>query len=432
MEITKISVEGFANVDSVELNLKKFNALVALNNHGKSNVISAIEFGVGFIKNQPSIKNNMMAFRPFIPINKNIDNKPFKFEIIFEEKVLKEDSTIVYGFSFDWIKNDNVKGQRIKDEYLKIKTNKADSKFKTFISRNLKETLYLPSQTGRCDKPLRIKKNELAINKLTNFDDLFYIEVVEMINEIAIANVDTLQNPNKLFRRINPDVLKTDYSLEMPDSADVGFFIYSLKAKKPQMFELFRDSVMSLLPGLEDLEPIEIDLKKEAKFKTEKQRIPLSFPEKLYDIRVKELNNNQQTNIDRLSSGSQKIIFILALVIATEINNVPLITFEELENSIHPGLLQKLLIIIDGLTENTKVILTSHSPYLIQYLDIERIKIGIPNQKGLAIFKEVRKSKFNRAINIAEDEGVSIGDLVFDKMIECSNGESELLNDLCF
>ena len=87
--------------------------------------------------------------------------------------------------------------------------------------------------------------------------------------------------------------------------------------------------------------------------------------------------------------------------------------------------------ILDGLIENTKVILTSHSPYLIQYLDIDKIKIGIPNIKGLANFKDVKKSKFKRIVLMAEEEGVSVGDFIFDKMIECSNGESEMLNELC-
>lgn len=431
MEIVKISIEGFANIERVELNLGKFNALVALNNYGKSNVITAIDFGVDFIVEQTSVKNDMMAFKPVIPINNYIDSKAFKFEISFLTDFMGENVTVVYGFSFDWIKNDKNKGQRVKDEFLKIKSSKPGSSFKEYLKRNLKETFYRPSQTGRCDKPLIIQRNELAINKLKNYDDLYYLKVVNEINNLKIVEIDTLQDPDKMFRRISPQVVKTDYSLNMPENHDAGFFIYSLKKQKPEIYELFKDSVKSLLPSIEDFEPVEIDLKKHAEFKSEKGKLPLSFPEKLYDIRVKEYNNNQQTNIDSLSSGSQKLFFVLAQTVAAELNKIPLITFEELENSIHPGLLQKLLIIVDGLTENTKVIITSHSPYLIQYLDIDKVKIGIPNSKGLAIFKEIKRSRFNKVISIAEEEGISIGDLIFDKMIECSSGESGLLNELC-
>jgi len=431
MTIDKVIIEGYANIDKVELKLGKFNSLVALNNYGKSNVVGGINFGLDFIQQNIAVRKDMMAYKRVIPINKNIDNKFFRFEIQCSSVFLGEESTVIYSFAFDWIKSDKLKGQRIREEILKVKSSSPDSKFKTFINRNLKDSLYLPSPTGRCDKLLKIQKDELIINKLANFDDLFYLDLINQLNNLDFIQADTLQHPNKLFRRINADVVKTEYSLEVPESQNVAFFIYSLKQLRPDLFELFKDSVTSLLSDIEDFEPFEIDLKKIAKLKSRKDKLPLDFPEKLYDIRVKEVNNNQETDIIYLSSGSQKVIYVLAMVLAAEINNIPIVTLEELENSIHPGLLQKFLIILDGLTEKTKIILTSHSPYLIQYLDIDRIKIGIPNAKGLAIFKEVKKSKFKKVINIAEEQGISVGDLIFDKMIECAGGDSEMLNELC-
>jgi len=431
MDIQKIVIEGIANIENVELNLQKFNALVALNNYGKSNLIAAIDFGINFIKESPSDKLDSMAFGPFIPINKQIANKPFKFELTFRVQFLKETHTVIYGFSFDWIRDDKAKGQRIREEYLKIKSNKADSKYKAYLNRNLKEAFYLSSQTGRCDKKLKIDKKELAINKLKNFDDLFYLDIVLKINELRTSQINTLQDPDSLFRRINPKIIKTDYSFEMPDESNAGFFIYSLKMKKPLLYELLKDSFKSLLPNIEEVEAIEIDVKSQVKFKGSNDKLPLNFPEKFYDIGIKDKNNNQKVSITSISSGSQKIFFVLAMTIAAEVNRIPLITFEELENSIHPGLLQKLLIIIDGLTDFTKIILTSHSPYLIQYLDFDRIKIGVPNNKGLAQFKELKKSKFKAILNIAEDAGISIGDVIFDKMLEAASGESDLISEFC-
>lgn len=436
MEIKSFKISGFSNIESIEFELEKINALIALNNYGKSNVLSAIHFGIDFIIKPTAVKNRMMAFRPVIPVNTYIDKEPFSFEMTLHSEFQNEKYSIVYGYTFEWIKNDKEKGQKINGEYLQMKSTKNDSKYKTFLSRDINEAFYLSSHTSRCDKPLKVQKNELAINKLLNYDDLFYWQIIKLINSLSIAKVDTLQNPDGIFKSIvikekEPDIVKNDYSVSLFDTDNVGFFIYSLMKQYSSTYELFKDSVRTLLPNIEDFEAIEIDFKKSIKFKNEKVKIPLDFPERIYDIRVKEVNNNQQTSIDRLSSGSQKLFYVLALTIAAEMNKTPLITFEELENSIHPGLLQKLLIIIDGLTEGTKVLLTSHSPYLIQYLDINKIKIGIPNSKGLAIFKEIKKSKFTKVIKIAEEEGVSVGDVIFDKMIECSNGESEMLNELC-
>lgn len=45
-----------------------------------------------------------------------------------------------------------------------------------------------------------------------------------------------------------------------------------------------------------------------------------------------------------------------------------MIAIEEIEISIHPKLLKKLLEIINELSKNIGVFITSHSPRLIQYL----------------------------------------------------------------
>ena len=85
MEIVRVKFGGFSNVENVELDFNKINTLVALNNYGKSNIIKGIQFGIDFIKNQSKTKAKMMAFKPFIPYNKNIDDRPFKFEIEISE-----------------------------------------------------------------------------------------------------------------------------------------------------------------------------------------------------------------------------------------------------------------------------------------------------------------------------------------------------------
>jgi AAA15 family ATPase/GTPase len=157
LEILNITVGGFANVGKVKLSLDKFNALIALNNYGKSNVINAIEFGIDFLKESIEDKAKMMAIRSIIPINKHIDDYPYSFEVEFLTSFQEEECIASYGYSFDWIKNEN-KGKQIKDEFLKIKTIKSDSKYKTYIKRNTKEGNYMSSPTARCDKKIKVKK----------------------------------------------------------------------------------------------------------------------------------------------------------------------------------------------------------------------------------------------------------------------------------
>lgn len=156
--------------------------------------------------------------------------------------------------------------------------------------------------------------------------------------------------------------------------------------------------------------------------------LPFRLPDTFYDIRVKEVYNNQHTSISRISSGCKKILYVLALTIAAELNKMPLITFEELENSVHPKLLQNLLTILAQLAGDTKVLITSHSPYLIKYMKPDQVKFGIPNTKGLALFKELKPAKVNKVMRQASAEEVSFGEYLFDMILNTKEDE-ELLTE---
>lgn len=50
MKIQAVLIDGFKNLSNVRISFDNITALVALNNFGKSNVLSGIDFGLAFIK----------------------------------------------------------------------------------------------------------------------------------------------------------------------------------------------------------------------------------------------------------------------------------------------------------------------------------------------------------------------------------------------
>ena len=115
------------------------------------------------------------------------------------------------------------------------------------------------------------------------------------------------------------------------------------------------------------------------------------------------------------------------MAIAAEINKMPLILIEELENSIHPSLFQKLLTIIKTLIGETQVVITSHSPYILQYIRPELLYIGIPNNRDVAIFKQIKRSKIKSLMSDASTYDMNLGDYLFDMMSEIENDTNELV-----
>ena len=104
-------------------------------------------------------------------------------------------------------------------------------------------------------------------------------------------------------------------------------------------------------------------------------------------------------------------------------NNVQILAIEELETSIHPGLLKKLLEEIDMLTQNTNILISSHSTNILQYLRHDQIYIGTPNKFGIAEFSKVKSSKFSKLNNLAHSLGMSYGEYIFNYISQCDEDQ---------
>lgn len=72
MRIEKITVHGFRNIRNTELRLDNILALVSLNSYGKSNLLTAIDFGTDFITLPKNAKKRMMHLITGVPLNKQL------------------------------------------------------------------------------------------------------------------------------------------------------------------------------------------------------------------------------------------------------------------------------------------------------------------------------------------------------------------------
>lgn len=117
-----------------------------------------------------------------------------------------------------------------------------------------------------------------------------------------------------------------------------------------------------------------------------------------------------------MSTGTKRIIWLVANSLFGKNYSLDLIGVDEIETSIHPKMIRNLLEALDESLSDTSMILTSHSPYLIQYLKPEAIYIGVPNDSGIAGFKRIDKRKVKDLLQTTRDLGVSIGEYIFELM----------------
>ena len=403
MNVVGVKISGYKNLSHVQINFNHITSLVSVNNYGKSNVLTGLVFGFRFIQNSEEEKDRMMSQNNLKRLNRYNTHECLSFEVEFsyQEQIIK------YGYSFDWNKKEII------EEHLMIR--ESSQKFTNYIKRSI-EAYYKPSLTGACNKNIKIEKNELVINKLKAFDDLFYLDVIKEINQVRMY-IDRHFDVNRSFGRFyiykNE---KNDLKYNLANDNNIPTILFEIKNSYPNKYQLIINTFKKLFTNIQSMEILEVEAK------MNKDDEDLLFG-KFYTIAIIDKNIKQPIDFLLMSDGARKILLVLTNLVLAEINQYSLVAIEEPENSLNPKILQEYLIILNSFTEHTKIMITSHSPYLVNYLPPENIYLGLPNEKGLAIFAKVKDSMVNKLMDDAEKLNMYTGDYLFDLM---SGGEDGL------
>lgn len=425
MELKKVYVDGYRNVTNTIVDLHDITSVLSTNNYGKSNLLFSIVFGLSFLQQHQKIKFNMMNDSKCIPILRNSEGKPFSFQIEGIVNFNNMPYFVRYGYTFSWGNPVQKTKGEILSESLQISENNKD--FTTFIKRDKDECTYKSSPKGRCVTKMEIDNSTLAVNKLTSFDGLFYLEIIKQLLNVNVyidRHFDTASGYGITFMS---EQELTDLTLK--PELHVPKTLYRIKQDYPDKFALLLNVYKSLFPNVQDLIVEEVTSKIPNIKIRHGDEIP-NFSDKVYLLFVKDKNLKYAIRFDAMSDGARRILLLLTFVVLAQLNNYSLICIEEPENSINPGLLRSFLYSIKELAEDTKILYSSHSPYLINYMEPDNVFLGIPSKNGEAMFRKIKGNTNNikKLMRTLQDNNLALGDYLFDLMSGTAEDCEELLS----
>ncbi|WP_165247320.1 AAA family ATPase [Adlercreutzia sp. ZJ141] len=433
MEFLSITVGGFRNLKTTRVVLNKsITSLVSTNNYGKSNFLDAVAFGVQFMNSTPQTRVRMMGDESCMPLVSELDMNDFTFEVEFHSPELGEYQFVRYGFSFAWRRDDG-SGERVTGETIELNY-KRGGNWSSYLKRNIGK--YRPGHsTQRCTRKINLDLNQLAIDVLTAIDSIDINPAIRAIRDLKYGACYPLST----------DGIMDDYPLELAGQEsgvfslaerDLPHSLFELKKKYPSKYDEFQSIVCELFPEIVNIDVVSSQLQPEQKQQIADRTqqfqetvssdsdtpVPYRIRDEVYRIFVTSSHLNQPVSVTRMSDGTKRVIWLVARSVMADIAGVGCLGVEEVETGIHPRMMQDLLESLREVLGETKIILTSHSPHLIQCLPFNSIYVGIPNDNGVASFATFKVDSVNGLSDAAYDRGMSAGEYIFALM---SSGEDE-------
>lgn len=422
MSLKYITVSGFKNIKNTTIELSKITSLLSINSYGKSNLLKAFDFGVDFVTQTSKIKQKMMGYKRGVPLCLSNIYEDFTFEFNLDVDINGKNLDIIYGYGFKW--NITGKNGEIISEYLKIKELNESQKHTLYIDRNKDNVFYKSSVTGRCDKEINIEKNELVLNKIAAYDNLFYIDIIKYLNSISVY-IDRHLDSSDSFDT-SPFIMKGKDELALDSQNEIPRILYTLKSKHKEKYNLIINTVMSIFPFIKDIQVREVKLSPDTVKGKIDDDAPFEISDRIYTLYAEHINMKNKISFTSMSDGVRRVLLLYTFIVLAQLKNVLFIGIEEPENSINPGLLRKYLIGLDNFIEDSKVIITSHSPFLINYVTPDNLYLGYPNLDSIAMFRKIRQSSLLKLINQAKENEMMVGEYIFDLM----NGTEDDCRDL--
>jgi len=389
MKLKQIRVDGYKNLINAVLDLGDFNVLVGPNNSGKSNLLEAIQLIGGLCLGSDKLRD--MIFHGITPPSRNGTS------ISHLKKYERQNIRIGISMLIDlngeiWISNYDTtfkcdaddKGDRgFISEILTAKRPVMTGQATTYIERNEKN-LIVKGESGR-EKSHGISNDNSSISAIRSLYPDYQglpLELKKSIQGLTAVGTTSIFSISAEDMRQSLRQGKPIEGIHVP-SFDLSYVLDKMKEQSID-YNLFEENLCNIM-DLEALkiEPIEVPNSSESK---------KNQPPKKISFLLAKRKGSDFSLIDEYSDGTFAAAALLAILIS-EGNKRPILCIEELENYLHPMALEKLLRFLQDHADKWPVLITTHSPYLLNGVNPEDVNVAVVDDDGATHFEKVKNSK---------------------------------------
>lgn len=337
--LRKLSIRNYKSIAACQVSLKALTILVGRNGSGKSNFLDAVRFVTDALLT--SLDHALKSRGGIGDVRRRSTGHPINFAIKLEV-ALSDYRLATYGFE---IAAREKGGFAVRSELLDIR----DSSNRVAAQYRREERTVSAFVQG---SPVEVLPPVIA--------DRLYLVTAAGLPQFRPA-YDALLAMG--FYNLNPESMKEVQSpaageILQSDGSNIASVIARLTSEQPNTFERIKTYLASIIPGIENVERIPLGPRETIQFFQKVQGS--QYPWRFY--------------ASSMSDGTLRALGALVAVTQFAGSELPiqLVGIEEPETALHPAAAGSLMEALREATSHTQVLVTSHSPDLLDQLDAER------------------------------------------------------------
>jgi len=336
----RVRIRNFKSIGSCDLELGQFTVLVGRNGAGKSNFIDALRFVVEAL--QTSLDHAIKNRGGVDAVRRRSTGHPRNFALELQFTTGAGDIA-TYGFE---VTARPKGGFAVKREQLVIQN--------PATSECLAEYAVLDCvvKASREHMPPAAK-------------DRLYLVAASGLPEFRPA-YDQLTSMG--FYNLNPDAMKEVQNpdsgeLLLRDGSNIASVIARLRSENVTTLDRVKTYLTKIVPGIEDFDRVPLGPKETLEFKQE----------------VKGADHPWRFYANSMSDGTLRALGALVAVrqLGSSAQRISLVGIEAPETALHPAAAGALMDALSEASETAQVIVTSHSPDLVDQLDMMRHELKV-------------------------------------------------------